>query len=259
MRHSVAYTPITDPSLCPIAAQETIASLPKNMLEGKVVYLDYPNNPSGAYDAETMRSVVDHVAESGAIPIVDFAFGEVMGEEYYAALRYTLERQGIALGSVSKTQGLPGLRSGYAILPEIIARNGYSGPQRLVFGLNHEAEFVYRRLFEMQPDGTTLAHTHAERVARYNREANLRLYEALRELGFSLGTTTYETPIQIVVSEIPDFYQRLRRIGIVTESLADYAATLGDVEGLGDRAVRMLTPRPCQLEITIERLKDCIM
>lgn len=252
-RHNAEYIPVNTGKLTPTASLEQVLTLDDDVLSGSVVYIDYPNNPFGLYEPQLMRDVVAHASRHGAIPLVDLAFGEVMGEEYREAIQYTLEHQGVCIGSLSKTQGLPGLRTGYAILPDLFTSDGYSGPQRLVFGLNNEAEFVYQELFRENGSGISLARVHAARVAAYNRETNEQLYRALQDLGLCIGPTSLATPIQVIMSELPDLYQRLRREGLLTESLADYSVTIDGREGLGHSAVRMLTPSPGQLDEVIRR------
>lgn len=206
-----------------------------------------------------MRNVVDHVSRSGGIPLVDLAFGEVLGDEFRAAMQYTLDRDGICLGSLSKTQGLPGLRSGYAILAPKYTSDGYKGDGRLAFGLNREAEFAYQRLFTRDKNGHTLAQKQAARAAEYNARANAELYAGLAKLGLIVGDTDPRVPIQVIISNLPDLYDRLAKQGLIVESLKDYSVTLRrDVRGYHDSAVRMLTPKPGQVKEVLKRIKAAL-
>ncbi len=254
-RHpGIDYIPVPSDTLHPLASQREMLQIPPDELNNTVVYVDYPNNPFGVGNPRLLREVIDYTTAHGAIPVIDVAFGEVLGEEFRDAIQHTVDRGGVALGSLSKSQGLPGLRTGYAILPHALSKNGYSGSQRMVFGLNREAEFVHGILWSKENGQEPLAVRHARRVAAYNREANTKFIEKLTLLGLIVEDTDVRTPIQVVRAERPDLYQRMGRAGIKTESLADYSVTLAG-EGHGDSAVRILTPGPNQMDEVTRRIE----
>jgi len=253
-RHLFEHSPLHPVTYHPAVSLQQVLSMNQDTLRGAIMYIDYPNNPFGSADPEVLRRVVDHVAAMHGLPLVDLAFGEVLGDECCQAIQYTLSRGGICLGSLSKTQGLPGLRAGYAVLPPDLAV-GYVGAQQLVFGIHSEAEYIYRRLFERACDGSTLARRHAEQVARYNVETNVQLVERLEQLGLEVGRSDLRTPIQVVISQDAHFHQKLLQQGIITESLRDYGITLRDGPGYQDAAVRMVTPGPGQLEEVLRRVE----
>ncbi|QQS39572.1 pyridoxal phosphate-dependent aminotransferase [Candidatus Woesebacteria bacterium] len=259
-RKGIAYTPvIANGSLHPDDSLELMSQMQPNKLRGNSVYIDYPNNPTGDANPTLVRKVVDNVGHAGGIPIVDMAFGETLGDEFGNIAQYTLDRGGIVLGSLSKTQGMPGLRTGYAILSPQHTSNGYSGNQRLVFGLSGESEFVYRYLLTRDKYGVHPAKRHAKAVAEYSANTNTQLYDGLRQAGLHILQTDIRTPIQVVASTIhSDLYQRLGRAGLVTESLADYGITTGNAHGYGDSAVRMLTPSPGQVEEVLRRVEIAV-
>lgn len=258
VRHKVKYIPVSpgEDDLNPLSSVRQMLKF-KDLTEF-IVYLDYPNNPFGIANPELTRKLVDHVANNGGVPLIDLAFGEVLEEEFREAIQYIVDNGGIALGSLSKTQGLPGLRTGYAILPRQLTENGYNGGERMVFGLNREAEYVYNLLFS-PPDNENedcLAKIHARRVTEYNQTTNAYLYQQLQQLGLTVAPTDLRTPIQVIISNREDFYERLGKVGIITESLAKYEITLPpDTNGYGNSAVRMLTPRPDQIEEVVRRIQ----
>lgn len=256
-RHNMEYIPVVTEELNPISAQEHIIQMRNQDLKDSVVYIDYPNNPFGIASPQLVRNIVNKVEKAGGIPLVDLAFGEVLGDEYREMIQYVYDHNGAVLGSISKTQGLPSLRCGYAILAEKYTNDGFSKNKRLVFGLNHEAETVLQVLYsKSSQDSKTLAQIHADRVSSYNIETNRRLYEVLQSLDLIVAPTNLETQIQVLISNYPDFYQRLRKQGLITESLKDYGTTLGkdSVRGYGDSAVRLLTPKPGELDEIIRRI-----
>ncbi|KKQ43057.1 MAG: hypothetical protein US60_C0008G0024 [Microgenomates group bacterium GW2011_GWC1_37_8] len=255
-RHGVKYSTLDTEHLNPNSSLQTVLSLGASALEDTIVYVDYPNNPFGLADPILVRQIVDHVTQNEGIPIVDLAFGEVLGEEFGNAIQYTVDKGGICLASLSKTQGFPRARAGYAILPPKLTRNGYDGSQRMVFELAGESEFICQQLFSPDSNGGYLAKTHAQRVASYNVATNNQFYSGLCGLGLEVKPTDLRTPIQVVVSDLSNLNQRLIIEGVVTESLYDYRVTLGNgLHGYDHSAVRMLTPRPGELEEVLRRVE----
>jgi histidinol-phosphate/aromatic aminotransferase/cobyric acid decarboxylase-like protein len=254
IRHSMQYTPVNSEDLDPVSTLQAIMKTDPEDLKYAVVYIDYPNNPTGYANPTLLREVVDYTSASGAVTILDAAFAEVLGDECGESIQHVLDKGGMALGSLSKTQGCPYVRSGYLIMGNEHIINGYSNEERMVFGLSGEAEFIYDKLFEPH-NGKTLARMHADRVANYNEGTNRIIYPELEKLGLSVLPTDYRTPIQVVVSNKTDFYQRLRRVGVLTESLNDYRGTLNGNVGYDHSAVRLLTPGPNYIEPLLDRIK----
>jgi histidinol-phosphate/aromatic aminotransferase/cobyric acid decarboxylase-like protein len=258
-RHGNSYLPIVDLiNLHPSSSWQKILESEDSKFNNAIVYLDYPNNPFGYTNLYLLKEIILKVGRSGGVALVDLAFGEVLGDEFNQIIQMTVDHGGVALCSLSKTQGLPGLRTGYAIMSNRFLDDGYNGGQRLVFGLNREAEFVYQLLFTKGKDGNYLARIHAERVARYNIETNQLFYDGLSRLGLTVALTDLKTSIQVIISNLPDFYQRLSYVGIRSESLADYKVTLGGKEGYSDSAVRLLTPPPGMVDEVLRRIEIAI-
>lgn len=254
-RHRINYKPLKTEVLFPYSSWEEILNLQQEDLKNCIVYIDYPDNPFGITDFELIKKIISYCGQNNAVPMVDLAFGEVLGDEFPQVVIHTINNNGIVLCSLSKTQGLPGLRTGYAIISPVFTQDGYNGNQRLVFGLNSEAEFVYKLLFQPNEEGICLAKLHTQRVAQYNVETNQQFYEKLKNLGLHIAPTDLRTPIQVIVSNLPNFYQRLAKEGVKTESLDDYRVTLGGRVGYGHSAVRILTPKPDQLEEVLRRIE----
>lgn len=232
-----------------------------NDFTGSVVYIDYPNNPSGSTEHDTMMELIPKIYRQGGIPLIDLAFAEVLEDEFRNILKITIENGGIALGSLSKTQGLPGLRAGWMILAKEHTNETYglNSLQNLVFGVNHEAETVMGALYRPNSSGQVLADIHAQRVRQHNETMNPILYDLLGGFGLVVYPTDIRTSIQIVADPNgKDLYRKLTEHGIVVESLADYSITLPQnygIDPLGNSAVRMITPNINQLPLLQERLK----
>lgn len=258
-RHGVNYEPLPlGRTLFQSDSLASVLTMDSSKLQDNVVYVDYPNNPSGIADPNLLRSVVKHVSDMGGVPFVDLAFGEVLGGEFKQAINYTISHGGVCVGSLTKTQGFAALRAGYIILNPELSQKLYNAQARLVFGLPAHVKNCYTLLFRNEGEGTTLAQKQAAKAIAYNRETNKVLYSALHDFGLIVAPTILETPVQILISQDKNdnLYARLACAGIKAESLNEYNDTLEKgTRGYGDRAVRMLTPRTGMLEQTIDRIK----
>lgn len=83
----------------------------------KVIFIASPNNPSGNTISE---KDLEKILNLGAIVVVDEAYAEFSGHTISHMVRNHLNL--IVLRTFSKWAGLAGLRIGYGIFPEIIAR-----------------------------------------------------------------------------------------------------------------------------------------
>lgn len=258
-RHGANYEPVpSEKSLFQSHSLSTILEMKKDQLKNNVVYVDYPNNPSGIAQPELLRKVVDHVSRNGGIPFVDLAFGEVLGREFREAIQYTVDRGGVCVGSLTKTQGLAALRAGYVIMNPDLAQKLYSKGEKLVFGLPAHVKNSYLLLFTKDNGMGTLAERQALKASNYNTLTNSVFYKGLEDLGMEIAPTVYETPIQILFnSKGDDLFIRFACAGIKTESLSEYADTLGrrKKDGYENSGIRVLTPRVGMVEQTLERIK----
>ncbi|NWJ46147.1 MAG: histidinol-phosphate transaminase [Chloroflexi bacterium] len=83
----------------------------------KLIFICTPNNPTGNSAPE---SVVRALLDTGKIVVVDEAYHDFAGHSF---IKLTDEYENlIVLRTFSKLSGLAGLRVGYGIVPEIIAR-----------------------------------------------------------------------------------------------------------------------------------------
>lgn len=256
IRHGVDYSPIVIDSLSWESGLESMYET--ESFAGAAVYIDYPNNPSGNSESALVRELIPLINQRGGVPFIDIAFAEVLGQEFKAVAKTTINNGGIIIGSVSKTQGLPGLRAGWIVLAEEHTNNGYSLAQQLVFGMNREAEEVMKVLYSHSlGTNTTLADLHASRVAQHNVIVNLQMEQIVREMGLLLIPSDHRTSIQVVYDPAcRNLYQAFNRAGIIVESLKDYSGTLpANHLGYGDSAVRILTPNFTKLDEFHERTK----
>lgn len=93
-----------------------------------IIYLCFPNNPTGATINKAMlQGWVDYANRTGAVIIYDAAYEAYISEEDVAHSIYECEgaRQcAIELHSFSKNAGFTGLRLGYTVIPKELVRGG---------------------------------------------------------------------------------------------------------------------------------------
>ncbi|GEM_PF-1973725 len=276
-RQGIRYRTIRTASHHPLDSLNQVLSMNPSEIEGKGFYNDYGNTPFGVADAKLTREFVKKVAECGGIPIVDLAFAEVLGKtEFRNIIMEVVGNGGIAIASLSKTQGFPEERGGYSFYNRaIIEAYNKRFPKRkgspentpferhkVPFQLHPETEEVMNQLFQLRKmpkdDGSAeqkcFAEVWAQEVADYNEVTNYRMWLGFQKLGFRMPSQTdWRTPTKVIISDLPDLHQRLALVGLRTSSLIHYDQTLRDPrQGYGDSAVRLVTPPP---EIYIDVVK----
>ena len=104
--------------------------LPGPDLDGDLVYLCSPNNPTGAaYTREQLQKWVDWANERQAVIIFDAAYESFIQDEDVPHSILELpgaETSAIEICSLSKTAGFTGTRVGYTVVPRALVREGLS-------------------------------------------------------------------------------------------------------------------------------------
>ncbi len=94
--------------------------LPHPGLEGDIIYLCSPNNPTGAvYSREQLQMWVDFAREHGSVILFDAAYEAFVSDGSPRSI-YEIEGAGecaIEFCSLSKTAGFTGTRCGYTVVP----------------------------------------------------------------------------------------------------------------------------------------------
>ncbi len=100
--------------------------LPKEKAD--IIYLCYPNNPTGAAITKAeLKKWVDYANSTGAVIIYDAAYEAYITEEGIPHTIYEIEGArecAIELHSFSKNAGFTGLRLGYTVVPKDLKRGG---------------------------------------------------------------------------------------------------------------------------------------
>lgn len=93
--------------------------------DADIIYLDSPNNPTGfQFTKSDVQSIVRHAHDSGAMTIIDEAYGE-FGDYTTSSMTRRYDSL-VVVRTLSKSFGLAGLRLGYMIADRRIAE-AFSG------------------------------------------------------------------------------------------------------------------------------------
>ena len=97
-------------------------------VDGAVIYLCSPNNPTGAvYSREGLKAWVDYALETGSLIIFDSAY-EAFIEEDLPHTIYEIEGAdecAVEICSFSKFAGFTGVRCGWTIVPSKLSSDGF--------------------------------------------------------------------------------------------------------------------------------------
>jgi len=104
--------------------------LPDAGLDGDIVYLCSPNNPTGAvYTRDQLKLWVDWALEKEAVILFDSAYEAFIQDSSLPTSIYQIpgaKECAIEFCSLSKTAGFTGTRCGYTIVPNDLVRNNTS-------------------------------------------------------------------------------------------------------------------------------------
>ena len=96
--------------------------MPSEDLEGDIVYLCSPNNPTGAvYNREQLKVWVDFAIKNDVLILFDAAYEAFVGDENLPRSIYEIDgakKCAVEFCSLSKTAGFTGTRCGYTIVPK---------------------------------------------------------------------------------------------------------------------------------------------
>jgi histidinol-phosphate aminotransferase len=182
----------------------------------KIVYVCYPNNPTGTMNSraeldEYFERVPEHV-----LTVVDQAYFEYVADpDYTDAVDYfKAGRRVLVLRTFSKIYGLAGLRVGYGI-----------GPADLVTAIGK-----VRRAFDVSAPGQEAALASlgdAEEVARrraLNEQGRAAIERTLRGRGFDVAGPAVANFVYAEVGDTRPVFDALLREGVIVRPLASFGA-----------------------------------
>lgn len=108
-------------------AKNNFLPLPEEKLQGDIVYLCSPNNPTGAvYTKEQLKQWVDWAIMNEAVILFDSAYEIFIQDSDLPTSIYQIpgaKECAIEFSSFSKTAGFTGTRCGYTVVPHKLIRN----------------------------------------------------------------------------------------------------------------------------------------
>lgn len=108
-------------------AENNFLPLPDEKLQGDIVYLCSPNNPTGAvYTREQLKEWVDWANNKEAVILFDSAYEIFIQDKDLPTSIYEIPGAmecAIEFSSFSKTAGFTGTRCGYTVVPHKLMRN----------------------------------------------------------------------------------------------------------------------------------------
>lgn len=160
--------------------------------EPDLIYLCFPNNPSGAaISREGLQEWVDYANRIGAVIIYDAAYEAYITQEGIPHSIYECqgaETCAIELRSFSKNAGFTGVRLGFTVVPKALVRDGVSLHSLWVrrHGTKFNgAPYIVQRAGEAvySPEGKAQLE---EQIAYYMRNARV-IYQGLKDAGYSVS------------------------------------------------------------------------
>ena len=178
----VIYLPTT-------AENNFVPELPKEVPD--LIYLCYPNNPTGSVLTKDQLQVwVDYANEHGAVILFDAAYEAYITEENVPHSIYECEGAetcAIELKSFSKNAGFTGMRLGYTVIPLKLERDGVS--LNALWARRHGTKYNGAP-YVMQRAGeacfTPEAKQELKAQIEYYRENARIIKEGLEEAGYSV-------------------------------------------------------------------------
>lgn len=157
-----------------------------------LIYLCFPNNPSGAaITRDRLQEWVDYANKTGAVIIYDAAYEAYITEDHIAHTIYECEGAktcAIELRSFSKNAGFTGVRLGFTVVPKELVRDGASLHD--LWARRHGTKFngapyIVQRAGEAvySPEGKAQL---KEQVQYYMRNAHT-IYNGLKDAGYSVS------------------------------------------------------------------------
>jgi len=237
------------PYKMPLLAQNDflpdLDAIPSNIAEkAKLMFLNYPNNPTSAIASlKFFEEVVDFANENDILVIHDNAYSEMTYDGYKAPSFLNVsgaKNVGIEMHSLSKTYNMTGWRLGFAV-----------GNREIIAGLGKVKTNVDSGAFEsVQEAGISALNGSQDCVREMNQVYKQRrdaLLSGLRELGFDVKPlkATFYVWVPVKGSSLDFTKMLLEKTGIV--------ATPGVGFGeYGEGYIRFALTQP------VERIKEGI-
>lgn len=218
----------------------------------KMLYINYPNNPTGATcDKAYLKKVYNWCQENNTILCVDDAYCEMTYDGYQAPSILEIGENAIEFGSFSKTFNMTGFRLGYAVgHPDLIA-----GLKKCKGQIDSGAPIFIQKAavkaLSMYGEHGEAPEDVRKNMAEYSERREV-LVNGLRELGFDVKMPkgTFYIWFDSKCKTSLEFTEKMLELGIVV--------TPGS--GFGESAegyVRMTVTQPIpRIKEALRRMKE---
>ncbi len=225
-----------------------LADIPKKVAKAaKILYINYPNNPTAAVaPAGFYQEVVDFAEENDIVVVSDNAYSEIAYDGYRAPsfLQTKGAREvGIEMHSLSKTYNMTGWRIGMAV-----------GNADVIAGLGRVKTNVDSGVFDAVQRAAIVALSGSQDcvndACRIYQERRDVLVKGLQDLGFDVPLPRATFYVWVPVQDCMAFSSRLlTEAGIVVTPGVGFGAS-------GEGYVRFAITRPvARIQEAIERMR----
>ncbi|MDR2337106.1 MAG: LL-diaminopimelate aminotransferase [Deltaproteobacteria bacterium] len=178
-----------------VAENDFVPDLPKEKVQ--LIYLCYPNNPTGTVLTKTQLKVwVDYAIKNQALILFDSAYEAFITDKQIPHSIYEIEgakEVAIEFRSFSKTAGFTGVRCGYTIVPKALLGYLSNGEKVILNKLwNRRQTTKFNGVaYIIQRAAEACYSELGQREIRANIEAYLNHAKIIREGLQGIGLTTY--------------------------------------------------------------------
>ncbi len=218
----------------------------------KMLYINYPNNPTGATcDKAYLKKVYDWCQKNNTILCVDDAYCEMTYDGYQAPSILEIGENAIEFGSFSKTFNMTGFRLGYAVgHPDLIA-----GLKKCKGQIDSGAPIFIQKAavkaLSMYGEHGEAPEDVRKNMAEYSERREV-LVNGLRELGFDVKMPKGTFYIW--------FDSKCKTSLEFTEKMLDLGIVVTPGSGFGESAegyVRMTVTQPIpRIKEALRRMKE---
>ena len=185
------------------------------------VYVDNPNNPTGAAVGLPTLDRLAKATANGDILIVDEAYGDSIGD-FNSAFKLVEDYKHVAvIRSISKTVGLASPRLGYMAMSKPLEK--VYEEMRLVFVVDRLTQVIAEKVLD-----PSLLAEFLPKVRILTVEAKMQFINMLTENNIKIFETEPEVSI-LLAQGGKDFYKKLFSLGISTEDGATFIPTHPDI------------------------------
>ncbi len=218
----------------------------------RMLYLNYPNNPTGAVATKShLKKVLRWCNDHNTILCYDNAYSEITFDDYVAPSILEMGRQAIEFGSLSKTFNMTGYRLGYAVGDAALI----SGLKKVKSQIDSGAPMFIQKAAAaalMEYRGRERPPSVQRNVDIYQERRDV-IVEGLRQMGFDVAAPKGTFYLWFQVDEgSMDFAERMLEVGIVVTPGVGFGK-------YGEGYIRLALTQPVKrIEEALERMRKVL-